>query len=570
MNVLVLRARRALFVVLLLFLAVAMAAPDDSAASSVPDAPVPGAAAKQGALFGAMLAGEYAEATGHPQDAVRYDMQALALDPGNQTLLQHGFIAALLANSPDALRLAPLMPGNALAAMLRGNQAVRQKDFKAAASDYAAMPEGGLTGLIRPLLIAWSQDGAGDTSSAIDRLKSLAPVPPFGPVYALNAALIADLAGRIPVAATFYRMAEAAFPVPNLRLGEALASWQARQGNKTAADHILTGMVAAHPDLTLALPAMRKQAARPILHDAREGIAETYLSLAGSLNQPEQMLLQQSLLRFALELRPDLDAARMLLADIQATEGKSSEAVATLHAVTPDRVLYLPAAMREASLLAGLGKTAQAVALLKTITAALPHELVPLKLQADIQRDAGQYAAAKALYTQALAGFGVATPPDSWSLYYGRAICEDKMGNWPAARADLQQARALAPRQPYVLNYLGYSYAIRGIHLKRAQRMIEQALQIVPDDGGIIDSLGYILLREGKISQALRAQIRAVQLSPDDPEVNAHLGDIFFAAGDRLAARYQWGRALALKPDAKLRAHLEASLKHDKIAPVKF
>jgi tetratricopeptide (TPR) repeat protein len=536
----------------------------------------PGAAKPggHGALYGAMLAGDYAAMTGHEHDAARYDAEAISLAPGDHRLLRQGFIMAVLAGSPEALRLARKLPHDALAAMIRGNHDAkhdaRQKAYQAAAADYALIPRQGITGLIRPLLIAWAQYGAGDTGGAIGRLQPLATLPPFGGVYALNAALIADLAGRTPVAASFYRDAAAAFPVPNLRVGEALASWQARQGHRRLAARILASMTASHPELRLALPAFKQNVAKPILRDARDGLAEVYLSLAGSLTRRDQRLLQQSLLRFALQFRPGLAAARLLLAGLEADQGKPEQAIATLRAIKPDQPLYAPAAMREAALLGGLGKRDQAIALLKTVTALAPDAVAPLQMQADLLRDAKHYAAAKQLYTQALAKFGITTPPGAWSLYYGRAIAEDQSGDWKAALADLRQARKLAPDQPYLLNYLGYSYAVRGVHLRRAQALIERALQAVPDDGAVIDSLGYILLKRGRIDEAMRVQISAVRLTPDEPEANAHLGDIFMAAGDRLAALHQWQRALALKPDAKLRAHLEAAIKADHVPPVKF
>jgi tetratricopeptide (TPR) repeat protein len=524
----------------------------------------------RGALFGAMLAGSYAEGTGDAQEAAHYDIAALRLDPRNHRLLRHAFIAAVLAESPEALRLARKLPDDALAAMIRGNHDVGQNDYAAAAADYAAIPRQGVTGLIRPLLLAWVDQGAGRTGSALQRLKPLTATPPFGGIYALNAALIADLGGRAPVAASFYQKVQTAFPVPNLRVAQALASWDARQGHAQAADRIFAALAAAHPELRLALPAFRRNAAKPILRDAKDGLAEAYLSLAGSLTDQDQALLQRSLLRFALELRPGFGAARLLLAGLDASQARPEQAIANLRVIKPDQALYAPAAMREAALLGEAGKTDQAVALLGTVVAMAPDAVAPLLMQADLQRDAKHDAAAKHLYTEALAKFGITTPPRAWSLYYGRAIAEDQLGDWPAALADLKQALALAPDQPYLLNYLGYSYAVHGVHLKRAQALVEQALQAAPDEGGIIDSLGYILLKRGRIAEAMRVQIRAVQLTPDEPEANAHLGDIFMAAGNRLAALHQWQRALSLKPDAKLRAQLEASISADHIPPVQF
>jgi Flp pilus assembly protein TadD len=68
-------------------------------------------------------------------------------------------------------------------------------------------------------------------------------------------------------------------------------------------------------------------------------------------------------------------------------------------------------------------------------------------------------------------------------------------------------------------------------------------------------------LKSGDIGQAMQLLIKAVEMDPDDAEVNAHLGDAFFAAGEKLQAGYQWQRALALKPDAKLQAQIEDELK---------
>jgi Flp pilus assembly protein TadD len=91
--------------------------------------------------------------------------------------------------------------------------------------------------------------------------------------------------------------------------------------------------------------------------------------------------------------------------------------------------------------------------------------------------------------------------------------------------------------------------------------MLQQAVGLDPNEGAIVDSLGYVNLKEGDTSEALKLLTQAVEMDPDDAEVNAHLGDAFFAAGLRLQADYQWQRALALKPDAKLQAEITSKLK---------
>jgi Flp pilus assembly protein TadD len=125
----------------------------------------------------------------------------------------------------------------------------------------------------------------------------------------------------------------------------------------------------------------------------------------------------------------------------------------------------------------------------------------------------------------------------------------------------MKTALALAPNQPYVLNYIGYSWALRGENLPEAQNMLQEALGVDPDEGAIIDSLGYVNLRRGDTATALKLLTHAVHLDPDDAEVNAHLGDAFWAAGLHLQAGYQWQRALGLQPNPKLQAQIEDKLK---------
>ena len=512
--------------------------------------------------------GEVAERTGLAPSAVRFYERAIAKNGGSLSadkalIVNHAFAASLLADAPQAVSFARDLQGNSLADLVLGNHAVGAGNDKAAHRYYEGLPSGGTFGLIRPILLAWTTAGEGNTDNALERLKGLVNDPSFGPVYAPNAALIADRAGREAEAAPLYRLAEHAYGAVNLRLAQVLASWDARRGETAKARAVLARMAQDHPDLALALPALDQQAAKPAIASVKDGVAEAYLTLAGSLGNNDSGPLRDVLLRFALRLRPDLNAARLLLADTEAARGATEKAARTLAAVGRDDPLYAPALLRRAALLSSVGKGQSLLPALAELAKAHPESTQPLLQEAEIEREAGHYAKARAVYSQAIGLLGANPPLSAWPFFYGRAIAEDKLGDWSAAEADLHRALALAPDQPFVLNYLGYSYALRGIHLKRAQQMVEQALQVDPDEGAIIDSLGYVLYRRGKIHDAVKTQIRAVENAPDDPEVNAHLAQMFDAAGDHLAARYQYARALALHPDPKLRATIEAALKAD-------
>jgi Flp pilus assembly protein TadD len=111
-----------------------------------------------------------------------------------------------------------------------------------------------------------------------------------------------------------------------------------------------------------------------------------------------------------------------------------------------------------------------------------------------------------------------------------------------------------------VLNYLGYSWVDQGIHLERAQKMIERAVELRPKDGYVVDSLGWVLYRLGKFGGAVRELERAVELRPEDPIINDHLGDAYWRVGRRQEARFQWRRSLSLDPEDDLLSILKDKL----------
>ena len=85
----------------------------------------------------------------------------------------------------------------------------------------------------------------------------------------------------------------------------------------------------------------------------------------------------------------------------------------------------------------------------------------------------------------------------NWVVFYFRGICYERSKQWAKAEADLTKALELFPDQPHVLNYLGYSWIDQGIKLDEGMEMIKKAVQQRPDDGYIVDSLGWAYYRVG-------------------------------------------------------------------------
>jgi Flp pilus assembly protein TadD len=268
------------------------------------------------------------------------------------------------------------------------------------------------------------------------------------------------------------------------------------------------------------------------------------------------------LLRLALDLRPDFTPARVLAAELLESGRHLDNALQMLAAVGNDDPLIAVIRLQRAALAERLGNTEDAMRDLQRIARDYPSSPLPAMREGDILRSKQRFTDAIAAYDRAIARIGEPAPSD-WLVFYDRGICYERSRQWAKAEADFQRALKLAPDQPFVLNYLGYSWADMGQNLVQARAMIEKAVQRRPNDGAITDSLGWVMLRQGEVTEAVKVLEHAVELDPEDPSINGHLGDAYWAAGRKLEATYQWRRALTFNPEPDDAAKLEAKLQGD-------
>ena len=134
------------------------------------------------------------------------------------------------------------------------------------------------------------------------------------------------------------------------------------------------------------------------------------------------------------------------------------------------------------------------------------------------------------------------------------------MQRWPQAESDLLRALELNPNQPLVMNYLGYSWADKGMNLDKAVSMISRAVDLRPTDGYIVDSLGWAYFQIGDYQNAVKHLERAAELRPGDPTINDHLGDALWHVGRKRESCYQWRHALRLESDAELSERIAEKL----------
>src|SRR3984885_1490412 len=263
-------ARRSALIALTLLSACAASEPSPNTASGqVPNG-----------IIGDYLAGRFALSEGDSQTAANDLLKAVTQQPGDPELTLEAFIACLDAGRPEAVKLARQLPDSQVAQLVLADVDIKAGRWDAAEDRFHALPRQGMTQLLQPLLVAWAQQGAGNTDTALSTLRPYVENPRFRSLFALQAAMIADLGNRPDVAAGLYRAVESTMAEPNLRLAQIMASWQARSGQAAEAQHTLSALPTAAPDLSIAMPALMASVTKRPVPRAVDGIAEAYFTFA--------------------------------------------------------------------------------------------------------------------------------------------------------------------------------------------------------------------------------------------------------------------------------------------------
>ena len=517
---------------------------------------------------GNYLAGRQAQKNRDFGNASRFLGKALEKTPDNTLLLSNTFLARLADGDiteavPMAREIVKRQNSAPIAKLILLVDAVERNDLPGAGPILANFPERGFSGFLKPLLTSWVMVGATDGSDPIEALSPLKNQSGLRVLYELHAALLSDAVGRPEEAEKHYKFAAKNVRRSTLRVVQGYGQHLERAGKTEQARLLYETYLKENPDSVVLSPAMERldKGEKPALlvSGPAEGIAEALFNIAGTMTR--QNSAQDALIfgQLALHLRPDFDLARMLVAGILESMNRNEDAIAAYREIDSQSPFHWSARLRVAGNLEALDRDDDAIALLQILTredATRPEPLVSL---GDLLRSNKRFAESVAAYDRAIE---LLSDLDKrhWTILYSRGISLERSKQWERAERDFKRALELNPDQPYVLNYLGYSWVDQGINLGPAREMIERAVKLRPNDGYIVDSLGWVLYRLKDFEGAVEHLERAVELRPNDPTINDHLGDAYWRVGRYTEARFQWQRALALKPEADQISAIEDKL----------
>lgn len=484
--------------------------------------------------------------------------RALARDPSNQSLVDGAVVSALaagdLGRARQAARGAAGEDASAYARLLRAADQIVAGRTRQASETLDRIEGGGAEELVARMLRVWPLAAQGKVDEVVSDLAPLSTIRPYGALFDYQQAMALDLAGRNQEAlAAYARAADGQIFLPNAAARH--ADLLARTGAREAALELLRSDANANnPALIEAAARIAQGGAGARLTPAR-GAAIGLHGLAALFHQERDATNALATLSLALALDPELDAARLMFAQIQSELGNGALARRALSAIDAASAYGPSARVMEAWLLADEGRTEEALQLARTVADA--GDLRAKRALADMYRNQQRYAEAEPLY-----GELIEAAPNDWRLYFARGAARERLGRWDEAEADLQRALEISPDTPDVLNYLGYSWVDRGERLEEGLAMLQRAFALRPSSGAIVDSLGWAHYRLGNYEEALTYLEGAIQMEPTDPTLNDHLGDIYWRLGRRIEARFQWQRALTLDPEnaEAIEAKLERGL----------
>ncbi len=518
---------------------------------------------------GSYLAARHATAERDEGAAAGYYLDVLKLDPHNSDLLSRAFLSELSDGDIDgsaklADKLLTIDHTDRIARLVVGIRELKKKHYAAARDDFSQSVRGPVTDLTATLLSAWALAGQGDTHEAIDTLDKLSGPDWYGIFKDLHAGFVFDAAHDTKAAGKRFASAYKADPTA-LRTVEAYGRLLSRTASKADALKVYQDFAQELPNHPIINAEMKKisdgEKLPPLIDTPQAGAAEALYGLGASIGRRGGEDLALIYLQLALYLEPSHAMALLSLGDLYEDLKKPDLAIKAYDRVPASSPLARNAQIQMAVDLDSLDRTDESKKLLEKVIAANPKDTEAIIELGNVQRGHKEFADCAKTYSNAIDA--VPDPQKSnWVVFYFRGICYERSDQWPLAEADMKKALALYPDQPLVLNYLGYSWVDKGVHLDQGMDMIRKAVEQRPDDGYIVDSLGWAYFRTGNYDEAVKNLERAVELKPEDPTINDHLGDAYWRVGRQLEAHFQWSQAVDLKPDSDELPKLQAKLEH--------
>ncbi|WP_425493416.1 tetratricopeptide repeat protein [Hoeflea prorocentri] len=513
---------------------------------------------------GALLAGRTAEADRDAETAIDLYRTALRFDADNTDLQQR--LMVLLFNNgnfDEGVALAEKLKGDptieSTARLALGINAVRQREFKNAQNllDYAGVND--LERLLHGLLQSWAYFGDRKGDQAQETIDALEGPEWYGIFKTFHSAALQEALGNTDGARRLYtavitdQNSAGMAPDTYIAASMSLAGMEKRLGNEQRAkDALATGTAFAPGYAPLRALQERIEAGetpKASIRNSAQGASAVLYTIGSALNRSGAEDFVAIYLNFARALDPKNAGTLIMLGALLENQGKPEAAIALYEAVPEGSIFHRVSELQLGLNLSDLDRLDEAKQHLRDLIEIDPTDMRAYLAYGSVLSQAKSYREMADNYDRAVQAIGVLPDQSHWNIFYQRGIAYERLKEWEKAEPNFERALELNPNQPQVMNYLGYSWIDMNIHLDEGMELIREAVRLRPNDGYIVDSLGWAYYRLGDYENAVEELERAVEIRPGDPTINDHLGDAYWRAGRKTEARYQWERSLTMEPE---------------------
>jgi tetratricopeptide (TPR) repeat protein len=524
---------------------------------------------------GAFLAGRTADVDHDYPTAISLYRKALDFDPANLEIRERLMISLLLSGDFDGgLKEANALKEDAaverVTKIVRGLDAVNTGKYDAAKKILAYDGPNDLDKLTHLLLSAWADVGAGKGRKAISSISSLKGPAWFKVFTDYHLGAMALVTGDVSTARQYLNKAvtnnDAVATAPDtfMRAVMALARLEASAGNKQKALDAISvgdGLITNYAPLKALRESIEKgEKPEQQITNASEGAAGVLFSIGGALNRQGA----EDMVALYLQISHALDAKSadtlILLGGIAEKLEQPERAIAFYQQVPENSPMRRISELQLGITLSDTGKLDEAKSHLKELITSDPSDIRSYIAYGSVLSEAKDYKEMAANYDKAVEVIGPVPRAGDWSVFFQRGIAYERLKDWPKAEPNFRKALELNPEQPQVLNYLGYSLVDMNINLDEGLKMIQRAVDARPDDGYIVDSLGWAYYRMNRFDDAVTELEKAVQLRAGDATINDHLGDAYWRVGRKLEAVYQWNRTFVSEGEDVNREHVKEKI----------
>jgi tetratricopeptide (TPR) repeat protein len=513
------------------------------------------------------LAARYASMAGEPVAAAGFYRRSFDRAPDDPILLERAALATMIAGGvEDTIALAlgadPSVSAQSATAQLAlvVNDVATGKTRRAVARLRSANV-GAINADAAGFLAAWliATDNADAGLSHLSQLPTRRLLA--GEQLALQGLILMTAGKDDEALAAFEQSARLPVGAPGYILAmraQLLASRGDLAGARKLVEiEVAEGGATSETDHVLSLIASGKPVPRPQFNPRQGAAVAVYLASAGGVarSSAEIAVMRQAI---ALHFDPDFAPSRLMLADALDELGRSEDALLELRAIGSATPWGAAARLKQAWVLDRADRPAEALEAAEQALAISRRRDVAIGV-ADLYRINRNYKAASAIYSEVIAADAASGAPD-WRVFFARASASEKQGDWKGAEADLIAALAFEPDRPELQNFLGYGWVSRGEKVVEGMELIRKAVAARPDQGHIVDSLGWAHYQLGEYDDAVQVLERAAELSPSDAEIVDHLGDAYWRLGRETEAGFEWRRALNFAQDPQAEAALNAKL----------